>query len=224
MSGEQHDQDYEGLFEELRHEGLSQRAPSGWTAVLGFGAVAVLMVGAAFMLASLGPGAPISSADDVDHTADRAPNISLVLIKEEPDDLADLVDLHFAFMRWLAYHPTESAEARRSMTVRSPAIGRTEEVMLALARTSTRVDIGELRVESLVVVSGSAPQGEITVEVDGRSDGERTTESLVDGSTIAEVDTPLEFSAVIVLKQSSGPDDLNWRISEMTGVPFFDSQ
>ncbi|NNC74795.1 MAG: hypothetical protein HKN93_04710, partial [Acidimicrobiia bacterium] len=80
MTDEKPDQDYEELFNELRAEGAGQRAPSGWTAIIGLGAVAVLMVGAAFMLASLGPGASISSAGDVDHAADRAPNISLVLI------------------------------------------------------------------------------------------------------------------------------------------------
>ncbi|MBT8212729.1 MAG: hypothetical protein KJN71_06255 [Acidimicrobiia bacterium] len=224
MTDEKPDQDYEELFNELRAEGAGQRAPSGWTAIIGLGAVAVLMVGAAFMLASLGPGASISSAGDVDHVADRAPNISLVLIKEETDDLTELVDLHLAYMRWLAYHPTEINEARRSMSVRSPAIERAEEVMTVLSRTGTRVDLGEMRVESLVVVSGSAMEGQITVEIVGSSDGERITESLVDGSTISRIDTAREFVALIVLKQSSGPDDLNWRISEMPGIPFFSGQ
>ncbi|NNC74185.1 MAG: hypothetical protein HKN93_01615 [Acidimicrobiia bacterium] len=224
MTDEQQSEDYEELFNELRQETAGQRAPSGWTAVIGIGAVAVLMVSAAFALARLGPGAPISSAGDVDHTAARAPNVSFVLITEGEKELADLVDLHLAYFRWLAYHPQDSAEVRRSLTVRSPAFERVEEVMAALARVDHRVDIGELRVASLDIVEGSAAIGTITVEIEGRSDGRRVTELLSDGSIVSEVDTVEEFTARITLKQSTGPSDLNWRVSEMAGVPFFESQ
>lgn len=224
MNDEQQSEDYEELFNELRQETAGQRAPSGWTAIIGIGAVAVLMVTAAFALARLGPGAPISSAGDVDHTAERAPNVSFVLINEGEGDLADLVDLHLAYFRWLAYNPQDPAEVRRSLTVRSPAFERVEEVLAVLKRVGNRVDIGELRVSSLEIVEGSAADGTITVEVEGRSDGRRITELLSDGSMVAEVDTAEQFTARITLKQSTGPSDLNWRVSEMTGVPFFDSQ